>query len=225
MRCWLIAASFLLPSLFPLCASGHSSGGEAAAQQTSDQLLLPVRRSQGVAQDAATTTSQATSATMTVADIAYLLEEELALPPRPAIAVSGATDTALSGAATTRSLALLPLPPPGAIRGGKVWINEATAEELIAVLQIDYQRARKIVKYRELFGPFKSADDLAKVTGIHDAMIELLRDKIGITPTQAGKVERERRHTPEQGSFPASSVSEEQKVGNARTHLHSPELS
>ena len=229
MRNLAIVPGLLLLCMLPLAAGSQNPGAELAMQQSGDQLLLPIRQNQGSAQDTVTTGSQATSATMTVADIAHLLQEKQMLPTPPnandnITTSTGSITTNTLTIMTTPTLAILPLPPPGAIRGGKVWLNEATAEDLIAVLQIDYQRARNVIKYREIFGEFKTVDELAEVSGFHDAMVKLFRDKIGIAPANAGKVERKKQEPAGQDAAPVTSVFEDQKIGNARTHIHPPEL-
>ena len=47
-------------------------------------------------------------------------------------------------------------------------INTASREELKTLQGIGQVRADAIIKYREAHGPFKSLDELRKVTGISD---------------------------------------------------------
>jgi competence protein ComEA len=58
-------------------------------------------------------------------------------------------------------------------------INTASAEEMEkGVIGLGPTKAAAIVKYREAHGPFKSVNDLTKVTGIKDKALEsLLADK------------------------------------------------
>ncbi len=58
-------------------------------------------------------------------------------------------------------------------------INTASAEEMEkGVIGLGPTKAAAIVKYREANGPFKSVNDLTKVTGIKDKALEsLLADK------------------------------------------------
>ncbi len=69
---------------------------------------------------------------------------------------------------------------------GPVNINTADAETLSAELNgVGMSRALAIVEYRERHGPFASADDLAKVTGIGQRTIELNRQFILVEPAKA----------------------------------------
>lgn len=62
---------------------------------------------------------------------------------------------------------------------GPVNINTANAETLSAELNgVGMARALAIVEYRERHGPFKSADELANVTGIGQHTLELNRQFI-----------------------------------------------
>lgn len=55
----------------------------------------------------------------------------------------------------------------------QVNINTATAEELSKVLTgIGMSKAKKIVEYREKFGPFVSIEQLKEVSGIGQATLD-----------------------------------------------------
>jgi competence protein ComEA len=61
-------------------------------------------------------------------------------------------------------------------------INTADAVTLEQVLTgIGTVKAQAIVKYREEHGPFKSADDLANVTGIGEKTVEKIRDQVTVS--------------------------------------------
>jgi len=56
-------------------------------------------------------------------------------------------------------------------------INTADAKTLAANINgVGNKKAEEIVQYRDKYGPFKSADDLAKVKGIGPNLIEKNRD-------------------------------------------------
>jgi len=58
-------------------------------------------------------------------------------------------------------------------------INTASAEQLAAGLNgIGASRAEAIVRYREMYGPFESVDELAEVAGIGSATVERNRAMI-----------------------------------------------
>ena len=68
--------------------------------------------------------------------------------------------------------------PVQAQRAG-ININTAGAEELAAQLSgIGRTRAAAIVRYREQFGPFESAEELAEVSGIGMLTVERNRERI-----------------------------------------------
>ena len=68
--------------------------------------------------------------------------------------------------------------PPGA--GGKVNLNTATAAQLDALPGVGPSTAAKIVADREKNGPFRSADDLMRVTGIGAKKFDSLKDLISV---------------------------------------------
>ena len=84
-----------------------------------------------------------------------------------------------------------PVPPPGAGDGlpgrsgeaplaAKVNINTAAADELDTLPEIGAEMARRIVAYRAANGPFKSIEDIQRVTGIGDATYQKLKDRITV---------------------------------------------
>ena len=79
----------------------------------------------------------------------------------------GAAALVLSLAATMAALA------------GPVNVNTADAETLSAELKgVGITKAIAIVEYRKANGPFKSAEDLAKVKGIGARTVELNKENI-----------------------------------------------
>ncbi len=64
--------------------------------------------------------------------------------------------------------------------GGKVNLNTATAAQLDALPGVGPSTAAKIVADREKNGPFRSADDLMRVTGIGAKKFDSLKDLISV---------------------------------------------
>ncbi len=58
-------------------------------------------------------------------------------------------------------------------------INSADAETLAMVLDgVGESRAKEIVRYREAYGPFYSAEDLLEVRGVGKSILSNNRDRI-----------------------------------------------
>lgn len=67
---------------------------------------------------------------------------------------------------------------------GPVNVNTADAETLSAELKgVGISKAIAIVEYRKANGPFRSADDLAKVKGIGERTVEVNRPNILVDAT------------------------------------------
>lgn len=63
---------------------------------------------------------------------------------------------------------------------GKININQATKEELMALNGIGESRAREIISYRETNGRFSKIEDLMNIPGIKDGIFNRVRDKITV---------------------------------------------
>ena len=59
-------------------------------------------------------------------------------------------------------------------------LNQASAEELIALKGIGPKMAERIIAYRAEHGPFKTADQLVQVKGIGNAKFEKLKDQVTV---------------------------------------------
>ncbi len=64
--------------------------------------------------------------------------------------------------------------------GGRININNASAEQLDALPGIGPVLAKRIVEYRVANGPFKQIEDIKKVKGIGDSVLNDIRDLISI---------------------------------------------
>jgi competence protein ComEA len=69
---------------------------------------------------------------------------------------------------------------PSGVPAGKVNINTAAVDELDTLPGIGAEMARRIVDYRAGNGPFKSIEDIQRVTGIGDATYQKLKDRITV---------------------------------------------
>ena len=59
-------------------------------------------------------------------------------------------------------------------------LNTADEATLQALQGIDAVKAKAIVTYRHQHGPFKSVDDLKKVSGIGDTLLAQLKDQVTV---------------------------------------------
>jgi competence protein ComEA len=79
---------------------------------------------------------------------------------------------------------LLPL----CLFAGPVDINSADAKTIAKELKgVGLSRAQAIVEYREKNGPFKSADELAKVKGVGTKVVEQNRPNIKVEKKEKTK--------------------------------------
>lgn len=60
----------------------------------------------------------------------------------------------------------------------KININTASKEELITLPGIGEILARRIIDYRNTYGPFKSIEEIMKVKGIGEGTFNKIKDKI-----------------------------------------------
>ncbi len=60
----------------------------------------------------------------------------------------------------------------------KININEASASELVGIPSLGAFKAQMIVKYRTRKGKFNSINDLVKVPGINQAVVDKIKDRI-----------------------------------------------
>lgn len=79
----------------------------------------------------------------------------------------------------------------GLLLTGFVWaavnINTATKEELDVLPGVGPAKAQAIIDYRKQNGPFKSIEDLKKVSGIGDATFEKLKGQISVSGAGVSK--------------------------------------
>lgn len=61
-------------------------------------------------------------------------------------------------------------------------INTATAEELQQLPRVGPTLAQRIVAYREMYGPFKSVEEIMQVSGIGETLFSAIRDLITVGP-------------------------------------------
>ncbi|WP_296238377.1 ComEA family DNA-binding protein [Psychrobacter sp. UBA5136] len=59
-------------------------------------------------------------------------------------------------------------------------INRATEAELVALNGIGSSKAQAIILYREMFGGFKTVDELTKVKGIGAKTVEKNRQRLSV---------------------------------------------
>jgi competence ComEA-like helix-hairpin-helix protein len=72
------------------------------------------------------------------------------------------------------------------IMGKAIDINDASVEDLERTFQINRERAQEILSTRQKLGGFKSWDDVKKVPGISDGMIDNMR-QAGLTLGASGR--------------------------------------
>jgi competence protein ComEA len=60
----------------------------------------------------------------------------------------------------------------------KININTASVKELMMLKGVGHKVAERIVEYREAHGPFKKSEDLRKVEGVGQGLLDRNRERI-----------------------------------------------
>ena len=79
---------------------------------------------------------------------------------------------------TVLLLILVWLPALWAESSQKININTASADELLNLKGIGVKKAKTIIEFREINGPFKRPEDLIKVPGIGPKTFEANKNRI-----------------------------------------------
>lgn len=91
---------------------------------------------------------------------------------------AGAAKTGSAGAAGTGGSA--GAGGSGTANGGKVNLNTASKEELMALSGIGEVKADAMIRYREEHGGFQSVEDVKKIEGIKDGVFNKIKDQITV---------------------------------------------
>lgn len=107
-------------------------------------------------------------------------------PPGPDAAPHVSSPASTAGESPAPPPSASPPPPPDAApppdASGKIDINAATADQLVALPGIGNAKAQAIVAYREANGPFRSIEQIQDVKGIGPAIFRNIRDSIAAGP-------------------------------------------
>ena len=80
---------------------------------------------------------------------------------------------------------------------GTININTADAGAIAdALTGVGQKKAELIVKYRQQHGPFKSVDELARVKGIGNTLLEKNRDRVTV------EADESKKHMSDKGTLP-----------------------
>ena len=60
----------------------------------------------------------------------------------------------------------------------RIDVNAASGTELSEVLEIDGELADRILEHRAREGGFRSVDDLARIEGVDERVLRLMREKL-----------------------------------------------
>ena len=98
--------------------------------------------------------------------------EQVAVPSRKEVSVVGTEEVSSNGSTTAA------VSSSAQANAGRVNINTADAATLQTLNGVGESTAKKIVADREANGPYKTIEDLKRVSGIGDKKFENLRDSI-----------------------------------------------
>ena len=93
---------------------------------------------------------------------------------------NGFTALALAVALGCSAVAAYAAPEAKASMQAPVNLNQASAEELIALKGIGPKMAERIIAYRKEHGPFKTVDQIVQVKGIGNAKFQKLKDQVTV---------------------------------------------
>lgn len=108
--------------------------------------------------------------------------QSILVPLQPAQAPAGpqAGAATSAGGAGRNVFSAAAGPAPAGSGAGQVNINTADQAQLDTLPGIGPALAQRIIQYREVNGPFQSADDLKNVSGIGDKKFEQLKDLVTV---------------------------------------------
>lgn len=73
------------------------------------------------------------------------------------------------------------------LQGGKIDLNDASKQELMALPGIGPKRAQMILKLRDSLGPFERLDQLLEIKGISKGVLDQIRPYVVVKGTHTGK--------------------------------------
>lgn len=96
-------------------------------------------------------------------------------------------------------------------------INTATLKELEAVNGIGPGKAKAIIEYRQVNGPFNSIDNLAKVKGFSPKSVEKFKGELSVGKKDAKAKKSEHAATPATPATPAKNAKGDKSGHEAAT--------